>query len=83
MQENQAYSLKEGDALNDQERKVLEQALRRCNMCQHSHFPSRSCLFDKDNPVELSTYTSSRGYVYLLRPRHCRNYLWKGEANEK
>ena len=79
MQKSQVFSLKEGDKMNDEQRKVLEQAIRRCNMCQYSDFPSRSCIFDKENPVELSTYESNRGYIYLLRPRPCRNYRWRGE----
>lgn len=78
--ERASYTLKEGEPLDDEKRKVLEQAIRRCNMCQYAHFPTRSCVFDKENPVDLSVYESSRGYVYLLRPRCCRNYLWRGEA---
>lgn len=70
--------INEGDTLSPDQRKVLEDALRRCNACKHSNFASRSCCHDTEHPVQLNTYTGATGYVVLLKPRGCEHYEWKG-----
>ena len=81
----EAVDLFEGQVFeNETERRELEFCIRRCNRCVHADDESKSCRYDPENPVRLSTYTNAVGYCYLLKPKFCENYTfdnWRGGDN--
>ena len=83
MENRNPVFINEGDTLTPQQRRVLEDAIRRCNSCKHCDFSSRSCCHDAEHPVKLNIYTGATGYILLIKPRDCENYEWRIPQNEE
>lgn len=42
-----------------------------CNKCKHLDFRTKKCIADEHDPILLNTYTTSNGFVHVLKPSGC------------
>ena len=83
MNGNNDLIINEGERWTQEQRRVVENSLRRCNACVHCNFTERACNRDSQNPIPLYVYTGVTGHILLLKPRPCSKYEWRGSPNEE
>ena len=78
METRKEMIINEGEVWTAEQRRVVENALRRCNACRHCNFTEQICNLDPENPLPVYVYVGATGHIILLKPQQCRSYEWRG-----
>lgn len=83
METSNEMVINEGQVWTAEQRRVVENAIRRCNACKYCTYTERTCNHDPQNPLQLYVYVGATGHIILIKPQQCRSYEWRVRSDEE